>query len=326
VGSFAAQRHKDAAVTKMRLELTRRDAIILGIFIPFLVACCYAYVRHTTAPRAPSQAVGEVTTAGATEPAAQADAQDVNVDIDGILRARSMAVQRYVAIWERNVFKPVVLAHEEGARTPRMAAVNTAAPPPLQPLPPPMSVQTQPPESTHMTREHRAPEKPKDMAYTAFVLVNGKPVALIENLGTKEGMYVQEGDHVFGMRVLRIAPDAIELERDGHSFYYALGENKEKRELMARSVSQQRAPSASPSGSQQQSAVQSQQTVQTGQTEQTGQQVTSQSPPSPPTFEGRSRFFEQMMQRMRERYGDNIPPDVMERIRRFRRRFSEEGN
>lgn len=70
--------------------------------------------------------------------------------------------------------------------------------------------------------------------------------------------------------------------------------------------------------------MQSQQAAQSGQVEQ-GQQIGSQPSSSQPTFRGRSEFFEQMMRRMRERYGGEIPPDVMERMRRFRRRFEEGG-
>ncbi|MCX7776880.1 MAG: hypothetical protein N2381_02285 [Armatimonadetes bacterium] len=317
----------------MRFELTKRDAIILGIFIPFLVACCYAYVRHATSSGAPAQA-GREATGDASKSAVQSDFNDANVggardaDIESFIKRRLEKTQRYSVIWQRSVFKPATLGRSVSSRhTTANKAVSTLLPP----LPPPIGTQAQPQKSSGSAREpseYRPPEKPRDIAYTAFVLVNGKPMALVEKTSTKEGFYVQEGDYVFGMRVVRIASDAIELEHDGRSIYYALGENKEKRELMARTVSSQKVSQTGTSTPQQQPAAQQAAKVeQTGQVQQIQQaELQPVSPPPPPAgLDERSRFFERMMRRLRERYGDNIPPDVMERINRFRRR-SEEGS
>lgn len=317
----------------MRFEVTKRDAVILSIFIIFLIACCYMYVRHMTAPKSSgrTESEREVLVVGESASEGEANAQRLGdiegVEIESLLARRKASVQKYAAIWQRNIFKPPLEPAQQRKSSQSLHGRSVAGGSPvlLPPLPPPTGAQSQfqpTPPLGGMEGNRPFADKPRNIAYTAFVVMGDRRLALVENTSTKEGFYVREGDYVFGMRVVRIAPDAIELERDGRSIYYALGENKDKKELMAKSVSQQRSQQPTSSTSQPQPTGQMQQV---GQVQQAEQSQPASANVSPPPSVRRSEFFERMMQRMRERYGDNIPPDIEERIRRFRRR-AEDGD
>lgn len=294
----------------MQFEVTKRDMLILAIFALVLVIGCYAYVRHVTAPRHKAKAVTEEASTERT-PSLEASRKSIALHTDakkskrseGALSVSSKPAKMtddhdYDIIWKRNIFKPAL---------PTPATKNTAEPTevsppaPVEPLPPPPPL---------------TPQKPKEFAYTAFISVGDEKLALIENVNTHEGHYVREGDTVFDFRVVSISPDAVELERDGTIFQYTIGENKEARKLKAPTAKKQQP------GAKQQQTQQQQSQQQGGQPSAQGQEAPP--PPGPPSrFERRRQFFERVMQRIRARYGDNIPPEIRARIERFRRRMRE---
>ncbi|MFA4015281.1 MAG: hypothetical protein RUDDFDWM_000361 [Candidatus Fervidibacterota bacterium] len=305
----------------MRFEVTKRDAVILSIFMVVLVICCYAYVRWATSPKAKVSTVeadvrssemkydGE-SSHGSTE-------ETLKLYVEEMLKRRTTAVQKYELIWKRNIFRETI---GEGVAT--SANVVRRSNITLPVLPPASVVVKQEEPSSKPAQSYQ--EKPKNITYTAFVLIGGKPLALLEDTSIKDGCYVGEGEYAFGVRVLRITPDVIEVEKDGQIFYYALGENKEERELLARGGSPQ--PQQRSTTSQQEQPARSSETS-AGGTSQPEQQKVAQptvTPPQPPSFEGRKGFIERIMQRLRERYGENIPPEVEERLKRFRRRLEED--
>jgi len=314
----------------MRFEVTKRDAVILSIFIVVLVVCCYAYVRWATSPRAKGGTV-EANVTDVTSVETNYDAgsphegteKALNLCVEEMLKRRVAPMQKYELIWKRNIFREMT---SEGAPASANVVRRSSLTPPV--LPPASVVVKEGQPSVKPAQSY--PEKPKNITYTAFVLVGGKRLALVEDTSIRDGCYVGEGEYAFGVRVLRITPEVIEVEKDGRIFYYTLGENKEERKLLAKGSSsqpQQTGTTSQPTKQQEQPAVSSGTSTE-GSSQPESQKVTQPTvtPPQPPSFEERQRFFERIMQRLRERYGENIPPDVEERLKRFRRRLEEGGS
>ena len=140
-----------------------------------------------------------------------------------------------------------------------------------------------------------AAETPENLAMTGFVQSADGWYILLENLETQEGRLVRPGNEEFGYLIknLDVASSQLVLEKDGQEVRLRLGENK-KGTPPARTPPQGGGPGGGrppnqPGGS-------------------SGGAGNSGGADNP------------WMQRMRERFGGNIPPEMMQRWEEWQRR------
>jgi hypothetical protein len=115
--------------------------------------------------------------------------------------AISAAVWRYDAVTRRNLFMP--LASRQSQKLPVL--------PPVKPMPiDPFALREM--DASEATTASSAPPPPR-WIYAAFATVDGKPVAIVENSGTKEARFLGVGETLDGSVVSAVSPQTITLAR-----------------------------------------------------------------------------------------------------------------
>jgi len=187
-------RKQENAKMRPRAAVIRSAALALACM---LVAAGWAASRSAqqgapqpNAKRAGHAAIGARTAATAQVVPAQAPAA---------------SAWRYDAVVRRNLFKPPVARVSQ----------NAPALPPLAPMP--IDAFTQIDLGDAGAGAASAEPQPPQWVYAGYVTVDGNPVAIVENSGTKTAEFLRVGQTLDGFTVTEIKPESVQLTREGET-------------------------------------------------------------------------------------------------------------
>lgn len=192
------------------MSITRRDVIVLALFVLVLAVGSYVFVRHQLAP--PERRTARPDRVGTPETVRPAEAE----------KQPDLEYADFAVIPKRNLFRAAVpKAQSEGVSAKaKVPAVLPARPGPMLPTVKGRMLAGAPPGFPAP-----GPRGPK-IAVTGVVRFGKVLQALIENVDTGESRLIQEGDSAFGYRLSSLQPESAVLERPGEILHLALGENK----------------------------------------------------------------------------------------------------
>jgi len=245
--------------------VTKRDAVILGIFTLVLIVGCIGFaVRAVGGGREDKPGKPSFSKAGGVievEPAGEGSQSDQE------------GLGEYRIIAQRNLFQPALgpvrrLASRRSTGGPKPAVLEE-----IPPIPPVLFSDERPPqEETPERNEEPRPANPGGMggglpafsppgsqgqasqdkkprvAVTGMIQIGGRWKVIVEDLQTNDKMLASVGEEAFGYRVREVDPShrVAMLERGGRLERFGLGDNKVVKKPSAEKGAQGGGPPGTP--------------------------------------------------------------------------------